>query len=145
MIVRALCEHVWIAVLGSVNLFPNLEAALKGVFNRVLTKLQLIDNKMGDDCFFVVQDAVKGRIGFVLGLIMCKHCEHVWKDVHLYRCVSCDRARKGSGKPKPRPITERHAKPTHLVFIRDLCVMELQSAGTSCTACSTGSTGPSRR
>jgi hypothetical protein len=27
---------VWIAVLGSVKLFPNLEAALKGVFNRVL-------------------------------------------------------------------------------------------------------------
>ena len=26
------CEHVWIAVLGSVKLFPNLEAALKGVF-----------------------------------------------------------------------------------------------------------------
>jgi len=36
MIVRALCEHVWIAVLGSVKIFPNLEAALKGVFNRVL-------------------------------------------------------------------------------------------------------------
>jgi hypothetical protein len=34
----------------------------------VLTKLQLIDNKMGDDCFFVVRDAVKGRIGFVLRL-----------------------------------------------------------------------------
>jgi hypothetical protein len=29
---------VWIAVLGSVKLFPNLEAALKGVFNRVLEK-----------------------------------------------------------------------------------------------------------
>jgi hypothetical protein len=27
---------VWIAVLGSVKIFPNLEAALKGVFNRVL-------------------------------------------------------------------------------------------------------------
>jgi hypothetical protein len=27
---------VWIAVLGSVKLFPNLAAALKGVFNRVL-------------------------------------------------------------------------------------------------------------
>jgi hypothetical protein len=27
---------VWIAVLGFVKLFPNLEAALKGVFNRVL-------------------------------------------------------------------------------------------------------------
>jgi hypothetical protein len=27
---------VWIAVLGSVKSFPNLEAALKGVFNRVL-------------------------------------------------------------------------------------------------------------
>ena len=27
---------MWIAVLGSVKLFPNLEAALKGVFNRVL-------------------------------------------------------------------------------------------------------------
>ena len=27
---------MWIAVLGSVKLFPNLEVALKGVFNRVL-------------------------------------------------------------------------------------------------------------
>ena len=27
---------MWIAVLGSVRIFPNLEAALKGVFNRVL-------------------------------------------------------------------------------------------------------------
>ena len=27
---------MWIADLGSVKLFPNLEAALKGVFNRVL-------------------------------------------------------------------------------------------------------------
>jgi hypothetical protein len=31
---------VWIAVLGSVYLFPNLEAALKGVFNRVLKNLR---------------------------------------------------------------------------------------------------------
>ena len=30
------CEHVWIAAVGSVKLFPNLEVALKGVFNRVL-------------------------------------------------------------------------------------------------------------
>ena len=30
------CEHVWIAVLGSVKVFPNLEAARLGVFNRVL-------------------------------------------------------------------------------------------------------------
>ncbi len=44
-----LCEHVWIAVLGSVKLFPNLEAALKGVFNRVLTKLSLAVNRIGDD------------------------------------------------------------------------------------------------
>ncbi len=27
---------MWTAVLGSVKLFPNLEAAIKGVFNRVL-------------------------------------------------------------------------------------------------------------
>ena len=31
---------MWIAVLGSVKLFPNLEAALKGVFNRVLKNLR---------------------------------------------------------------------------------------------------------
>ena len=30
------CEHVWIAVSCSVKLFPNLEAAGLGVFNRVL-------------------------------------------------------------------------------------------------------------
>jgi hypothetical protein len=32
------CEHVWIAVSCYVKLFPNLAAALKGVFNRVLKK-----------------------------------------------------------------------------------------------------------
>jgi hypothetical protein len=42
------CEHAWIAAVGSVKLFPNLEAALKGVFNRVLTKLDLEYNSMGD-------------------------------------------------------------------------------------------------
>ncbi len=31
---------MWIAVLGSVNLFPNLEATLLGVFNRVLKNLR---------------------------------------------------------------------------------------------------------
>ena len=34
------CEHVWIAALCSEKLFPNLEAALKGVFNRVLKNLR---------------------------------------------------------------------------------------------------------
>ena len=34
------CEHVWIAVSCSVKLFPNLEAAIKGVFNRVLKNLR---------------------------------------------------------------------------------------------------------
>jgi hypothetical protein len=98
MIVRAdcVCEHVWIAVLGSVKLFPNLEAALKGVFNRVLTTLRLhgnrigaegakaiaealkvnavltkLDigiNRMGDAGKKAVQDAVKDRSGFVLEL-----------------------------------------------------------------------------
>jgi hypothetical protein len=32
---------------GSVKLFPNLEAALKGVFNWVLTTLRLDANKIG--------------------------------------------------------------------------------------------------
>ncbi len=31
---------MWIAVLGYVNLFPNLEVAFKGVFNRVLKNLR---------------------------------------------------------------------------------------------------------
>jgi hypothetical protein len=31
---------VWIAVLGFVKIFPNLVAALKGVFNRVLKNLR---------------------------------------------------------------------------------------------------------
>ena len=59
---------MWIAVLGSVKLFPNLEAALKGVFNRVLTKLDIQFNNMGDAGKKAVRDAVKGRSGFVLEL-----------------------------------------------------------------------------
>jgi len=48
---------------------------------------------------------------------MCKHCEHVWKDVHLYRCVSCDRAKAESRNRDRSPNVTRN---THLVFIRDL-------------------------
>ena len=59
---------MWNAVLGSVKLFPNLEAALKGVFNRVLTKLDLENNRMGDAGEKAVRDAVKDRSGFVLKL-----------------------------------------------------------------------------
>ena len=59
---------MWIAVLGSVKLFPNLEAALKGVFNRVLTKLNLKYNSMGDAGEKAVRDAVKDRSGFELEL-----------------------------------------------------------------------------
>ena len=59
---------MWIAVLGFVKLFPNLAAALKGVFNRVLTKLDLEYNNMGDAGKKAVQDAVRGRSGFVLEL-----------------------------------------------------------------------------
>ena len=91
------CEHVKIAVVCSVNLFPNLEAALKGVFNRVLTtlnlgynsigvegakaianslksgmavltKLNLNYNSMGDAGKKAVRDAVKDRSGFELEL-----------------------------------------------------------------------------
>ena len=55
------CEHVRIAVVWSVKLFPNLEAALKGVFNRVLTKLEIQANNMGDAGKKAVQDAVMGE------------------------------------------------------------------------------------
>ena len=88
---------MWIAAVGSVKLFPNLEAALKGVFNRVLTFLSLDNNNigaegakaiaealkvnavltkldirinlnMGDAGKEAVRDAVKDRSGFVLEL-----------------------------------------------------------------------------
>ena len=39
---------MWIAVLGSVKLFPNLEAALKGVFNRVLKNLRKASALLGE-------------------------------------------------------------------------------------------------
>jgi hypothetical protein len=45
-----------------------LEAALKGVFNRVLTKLYLRNNNLGDAGKKAVRDAVKGRSGFELEL-----------------------------------------------------------------------------
>ncbi len=59
---------MWFAVLCSVKLFPNLEATLKGVFNRVLTKLDLEYNRMGDAGKKAVRDAVMDRSGFVLEL-----------------------------------------------------------------------------
>jgi hypothetical protein len=45
--------------LCSVKLFPNLEAALKGVFNRVLTKLELYSNGIGDDGAKAIAEALK--------------------------------------------------------------------------------------
>ena len=61
---------MWIAVLGFVKIFPNLAAALKGVFNRVLTNLFLYlwNNDLGDAGKKAVRDAVKGRSGFELML-----------------------------------------------------------------------------
>jgi hypothetical protein len=58
------------AAVGFVKLFPNLEAALKGVFNRVVTKLNLFYNNLGDTGEKAVRDAVKekDRIGFELML-----------------------------------------------------------------------------
>jgi hypothetical protein len=50
---------VWIADLGSVKLFPNLEAALKGVFNRVLTELRLNGNEIGDVGAKAIAEALK--------------------------------------------------------------------------------------
>jgi Ran GTPase-activating protein 1 len=45
--------------LGSVKLFPNLEAALKGVFNRVMTELELGVNEIGDEGAKAIAEALK--------------------------------------------------------------------------------------
>ena len=50
---------MWIAVLGSAKLFPNLEAALKGVFNRVLTELKLWGNNIGPEGAIAIAEALK--------------------------------------------------------------------------------------
>ena len=50
---------MWIAVLCSVKLFPNLEAALKGVFNRVLTTLGLSHNNIGPEGAKAIADSLK--------------------------------------------------------------------------------------
>ena len=50
---------MWIAVLGSVDLFTNLEAALKGVFNRVVTSLYLYGNGIGDEGAIAIAEALK--------------------------------------------------------------------------------------
>jgi hypothetical protein len=53
------CEHVWTAVSCSVKLFPNLEAALKGVFNRVLTFLLLDSNNIFPEGAIAIAEALK--------------------------------------------------------------------------------------
>ncbi len=45
--------------MGSVKLFPNLEAALKGVFNRVVTALGLGGNNIGDEGAIAIAEALK--------------------------------------------------------------------------------------
>jgi hypothetical protein len=59
---------VWIAVLGSVKLFPNLEAALKGVFNRVLKNLRkasaLPDEKLQIRVAACAREMANARVAF---------------------------------------------------------------------------------
>ena len=50
---------MWIAVSCYVKLFPNLEAALKGVFNRVVTTLYLGSNNIGDEGAIAIAEALK--------------------------------------------------------------------------------------
>ena len=50
---------MWIAAVGPVKLFPNLEAALKGVFNRVLTTLDLAGNSIGVEGAKAIADSLK--------------------------------------------------------------------------------------
>ena len=50
---------MWIAVSCYVKLFPNLEAALKGVFNRVLTTLHLNHNQIGAEGAITIAEALK--------------------------------------------------------------------------------------
>ena len=45
--------------MGSVKIFPNLEASIKGVFNRVLTELKLWKNSIGDDGAIAIAEALK--------------------------------------------------------------------------------------
>ncbi len=45
--------------MGSVKLFPNLEDALKGVFNRVVTNLGLSDNNIGPEGAITIAEALK--------------------------------------------------------------------------------------
>ncbi len=50
---------MWIAVLGSVKLFLNLAAALKGVFNRVMTSLRLDNNNIRAEGAKAIAEALK--------------------------------------------------------------------------------------
>ena len=50
---------MWIAAVGSVKILPNLESALKGVFNRVLTTLTLYINGIGDEGAIAIAEALK--------------------------------------------------------------------------------------
>ena len=50
---------MWIAVLGSVKVFTNLEATGLGVFNRVLTTLRLNVNKIGAEGAKAIAEALK--------------------------------------------------------------------------------------
>jgi hypothetical protein len=49
---------VWIAVLGFVKIFPNLEATGLGVFNRVVTTLRLDANNIGAEGAKAIAEAL---------------------------------------------------------------------------------------
>ena len=76
------------AVLVSVKLFPNLAAALKGVFNRVVTTLYLHVNGIGDGMTWchehdAVLDAVKDRSDLSMALRRSRR-----SDTAFVRCIS---------------------------------------------------------
>ncbi len=49
--------------MGSVKLFPNLAAALKGVFNRVVTTLLLRNNNIGNEGAKAIAEALNLVVG----------------------------------------------------------------------------------
>jgi hypothetical protein len=79
---------VWIAVLGSVKLFTNLEAALKGVFNRVLKNLRKVSTRFHSAQEKLTYGTV--RVGFrsLWGRVLEKNARHETAVSHMLVLMS---------------------------------------------------------
>ena len=104
------CEHVCIAVSCSVKLFPNLAAALKGVFNRVLKNLRKASARFHREVRLHTREesGVLEKIARHAGLLPDIRGSH--KSISCSQLMSTQSQRRRQWRPQSHPPSRRQAR-----------------------------------